>query len=258
MEKSSCMDMDIEDWELLQVPNATAFEFGLDTGKDLPLSETNFGGAAAFVDSHYFFLPSKNQELRVENSTPAKAAREEEEEEEEELEPLVEFKDIGVDHYSLPELGSRENIVASPISSGDDEDDGKYSLSRRSRREEGTDDDEEEEEGCVDDDAEEKPCRRWRLVGGTVAGALCSIAAAVICVVALGGRRQPNYQTRSRSQRLPFQIYADEKRIKQVMQQATRLNHTLTAARGVPTTTTRTTRADISFGGYYDGLWSEL
>ncbi|KAJ6832934.1 uncharacterized protein M6B38_342365 [Iris pallida] len=256
MEKSSCMDMDmdmdmdIEDWELLQVPNATAFEFGIDSGKDLLLSETNFGGAAAFVDSHYFVLPSKNQELGVENSTPGKAAREEEEE-------LVEFKDIGVDHYSLPELGSRENIVALPISSGDDE--------RRLRREEGMDDDdkaeeEEEEEGCVDDDAEEKPCRRWRLVGGTVAGAICSIAAAIICVVALGGRRQPNYQTRSRSQRLPFQIYADEKRIKQVMHQATRLNHALTAARGVPTTTTTTTtrRADISFGGYYDGLWSEL
>lgn len=155
----------------------------------------------------------------------------------------MEFKDIGVDHYSPPELSSTRESIMMP--------------------KEGT-----EEEGCVDDDAEEKPCRRWRLVGGTV-GALCSIglaaaaAAATICVFALGGRRQPSYQTHSQSQRLPFQIYADEKRIKQVMQQATRLNHALTAATGVPmrtaTMTTRTTRADISFGGrYYDGLRSEL
>ncbi|KAJ6837606.1 uncharacterized protein M6B38_119745 [Iris pallida] len=106
----------------------------------------------------------------------------------------------------------------------------------------------EEEEEHVDHDDKEKPCGEglglkawsWKLAGGVGA------AAAVCALAALGGRQQP-------CRRGPrFQVYADdEKRIKQAVQQATRLNHALTAVRGAPMATTR---ADISFGGYYGGL----
>lgn len=87
----------------------------------------------------------------------------------------------------------------------------------------------------------------WRLEGGV--GALCSIgvAAATFCIFILGGRQLQKHQ--NRNQKIRFQIYTDEKRIKEVVQQATRLNHAFTAVRGVPMN-----RADISFGGYYDGL----
>ncbi|KAJ6849351.1 uncharacterized protein M6B38_270180 [Iris pallida] len=105
-----------------------------------------------------------------------------------------------------------------------------------------------EEEEHVDHDDKEKPCREglglkawsWKLAGGVGA------AAAVCALAALGGRQQP-------CRRGPrFQIYTeDEKRIKQAVQQATRLNRALTAVRGAPVASTR---ADLSFGGYYDGL----
>lgn len=88
---------------------------------------------------------------------------------------------------------------------------------------------------------------RWRLVGGV--GALCSVgvAAATLCIFILGGCQLQKHQ--NRNQKIQFQIYTDEKRIKEVVQQATRLNQAFTAVRGVPMT-----RAHISFGGYYDGL----
>ncbi|KAJ0982703.1 hypothetical protein J5N97_010958 [Dioscorea zingiberensis] len=83
----------------------------------------------------------------------------------------------------------------------------------------------------------EKSCRddfgitlwRWRLTG---VGALCSIgvAAATICILLLGGRQRP--QQHLQCQRLQFQIYSDEQRIKQVVQKASRLNQALSTMRG--------------------------
>ncbi|XP_020080334.1 uncharacterized protein LOC109704000 [Ananas comosus] len=99
---------------------------------------------------------------------------------------------------------------------------------------------------------------RWRVNG---IGALCSIgvaAAATICVFILGGKHKHQQQhqhqhqhqhQKHQQQKLQFQIYTEDKRIKQAVQQATRLNQAISAMRGAPIT-----RAHISFGGYYDGL----
>ncbi|OVA06370.1 hypothetical protein BVC80_8885g21 [Macleaya cordata] len=87
---------------------------------------------------------------------------------------------------------------------------------------------------------------RWRLTG---IGALCSIGltAATICIFILGSRQQQKYN--KQNQKIRIQIYAEDKRIKQVVHHATKLNHAISAVRGVPLT-----RAHITFGGYYDGL----
>ncbi|MQL81348.1 hypothetical protein Taro_013814 [Colocasia esculenta] len=86
---------------------------------------------------------------------------------------------------------------------------------------------------------------RWRVTG---VGALCSIgvAAATICIFILSGRQRHKHQ---QNQKLQFQICHDEKSIKQVVRQATRINQAISVVRGVPMA-----RAHISFGGYYDGL----
>ncbi|OWM78823.1 uncharacterized protein LOC116195339 [Punica granatum] len=84
---------------------------------------------------------------------------------------------------------------------------------------------------------------KWGLSG---IGALCSfgvVAAATCCILILGSRQNhPKHNVR-------FQIYADDKRIKQVVHHATKLNEAISAVRGVPVT-----GAHITFGGYYDGL----
>ncbi|CAA6659089.1 unnamed protein product [Spirodela intermedia] len=88
---------------------------------------------------------------------------------------------------------------------------------------------------------------KWKITG---AGALCSIgvAAATIFIFILSGPQRQRQQ-QQQSQKIQFQVYPDEKSIKQVVQQATRLNQAISVVRGVPVT-----RAHISFGGYYDGL----
>lgn len=84
--------------------------------------------------------------------------------------------------------------------------------------------------------------------GFTGIGALCSfgVAAATICIFVLGSQRAKESQ---QNQKLRFQIYTDDKRIKQVVHQATKLNEAISAARGVPLS-----RAHITYGGYYDGI----
>ncbi|KAK4346072.1 hypothetical protein RND71_036248 [Anisodus tanguticus] len=78
-------------------------------------------------------------------------------------------------------------------------------------------------------------------------GAICSFgvaAAATICIIFIG-----NHQKHKQNQKLRFQIFSDDKRMKQVVQHATRLNEAISAVRGVPVT-----RAHITVGGYYDAL----
>ncbi|XP_075638288.1 uncharacterized protein LOC142610369 [Castanea sativa] len=84
---------------------------------------------------------------------------------------------------------------------------------------------------------------KWSLTG---IGAICSfgVAAATICILFFGTQ-----QTNKHNQKLRFQIYTDDKRIKQVVHHATKLNEAISAVRGVPMT-----RAHITYGGYYDGL----
>uniref|UniRef100_A0A5B6ZDX5 DUF6821 domain-containing protein n=1 Tax=Davidia involucrata TaxID=16924 RepID=A0A5B6ZDX5_DAVIN len=88
---------------------------------------------------------------------------------------------------------------------------------------------------------------KWSSTG---IGAICSFgvaAAATLCIIILGSS-QRNKQLHQ-NQKLRFQIYTDDKRIKQVVHHATKLNEAISAVRGVPLT-----RAHITFGGYYDAL----
>ncbi|KAF9609182.1 hypothetical protein IFM89_013572 [Coptis chinensis] len=88
----------------------------------------------------------------------------------------------------------------------------------------------------------------WGLSG---IGALCSLgmAAATICIFILGSQQRHKHQ---QNQKLRFQIYADDnKRFKQVVHHASKLNQAILSVRGVPFN-----RAHITSGGYYvyDGL----
>lgn len=88
---------------------------------------------------------------------------------------------------------------------------------------------------------------KWSLTG---IGAICSfgVAAATICII-ISGTHHKNKQ--QQNQKLRFQIYADEKRMKEVVHQATKLNEAISSAvRGAPLTG----GARITIGGYYDGL----
>ncbi|XP_047318680.1 uncharacterized protein LOC124922006 isoform X2 [Impatiens glandulifera] len=78
-------------------------------------------------------------------------------------------------------------------------------------------------------------------------GAICSfgVAAATFCFIVLGTQQKNKKDIR-------FQIYADDKRIKQVMtQHAAKMNGAISAMRGV---SVPLARAHITVGGYYDGL----
>ncbi|GJN22951.1 hypothetical protein PR202_gb10561 [Eleusine coracana subsp. coracana] len=79
-------------------------------------------------------------------------------------------------------------------------------------------------------------------------GALCSfgVAAATFCVFLLGGKQQ---QT-SHNHKIKLQMYADDQRIQRVMQQASRLNQTMSSVMGEASSA----RASISFGGHYHGF----
>uniref|UniRef100_A0A0D9W0E1 DUF6821 domain-containing protein n=2 Tax=Leersia perrieri TaxID=77586 RepID=A0A0D9W0E1_9ORYZ len=80
-------------------------------------------------------------------------------------------------------------------------------------------------------------------------GALCSfgVAAATFCIFLLGGRQQQLHKRQN--QKTQLQIYADNERIQQVVEQASRLNQAVSTVMGGAST-----RASISFGGYYGGF----
>ncbi|VVB15028.1 unnamed protein product [Arabis nemorensis] len=84
-------------------------------------------------------------------------------------------------------------------------------------------------------------------------GAMCSFgvaaAAATICVLFLGHNNNIK-GCRNKKQILRFQIYSDDnKRMNEVVKHATKLNEAISVMKGLPVA-----RAQISFGGYYDGL----
>lgn len=88
---------------------------------------------------------------------------------------------------------------------------------------------------------------KWSLTG---IGAICSFgvaAAATICIIILGNSQQQR-KHQLNHQKLQFKIYADDKKIKEVVSQTSRLNDAMSAARGIPLA-----RAHITYGGYYDG-----
>ncbi|GAB4843730.1 hypothetical protein Ancab_013695 [Ancistrocladus abbreviatus] len=87
--------------------------------------------------------------------------------------------------------------------------------------------------------------KKWGMTG---IGAICSFgfAAATICIIVFGSHQKEKQQ---QNQKLHFQIYADDKRIKQVVQHAAKLNEAISAVRGAPLT-----RAHITVGGHFEGL----
>lgn len=82
-------------------------------------------------------------------------------------------------------------------------------------------------------------------------GALCSfgVAAATFCILLLGGKQQQQLHKRQ-GHKIQLQMYADDERIQQVVQQASRLNQTMSSVMGGASSA----RASISFGGYYQGF----
>ncbi|KAK3198096.1 hypothetical protein Dsin_021511 [Dipteronia sinensis] len=98
----------------------------------------------------------------------------------------------------------------------------------------------------MDSDANQKDFDlwKWSLTG---IGAICSfgVAAATMCIIIFGTQQRNQHNHK----KLRFQIYADDKRIKQAVQQATKMNEAISAVRGVPIT-----RAHITIGGYYDSV----
>ncbi|CAN8243991.1 unnamed protein product [Cochlearia groenlandica] len=109
------------------------------------------------------------------------------------------------------------------------------------------DDDEEEEE------EEERICGErmnlWKF-GLNGIGAICSfgVAAATICVFLLGHNNNNIKGCRNKNKILRFQIYSDDnKRKKEVVKHGSKLNEAISVMKSLPVT-----RAQISFGGYYD------
>ncbi|KAL5720486.1 hypothetical protein ACHQM5_013153 [Ranunculus cassubicifolius] len=102
-------------------------------------------------------------------------------------------------------------------------------------------------ESISKDESGKKNIWSWKLTG---IGALCSIgmAAATICIFVISSQQRHKHQ---QNQKLRFQIYTDDKRFKQVVHHATKLNQAISSVRGGAFNS-----AHITFGGYYvyDGL----
>uniref|UniRef100_A0A803MN59 DUF6821 domain-containing protein n=1 Tax=Chenopodium quinoa TaxID=63459 RepID=A0A803MN59_CHEQI len=75
-----------------------------------------------------------------------------------------------------------------------------------------------------------------------------SLNRGILPQIDVGNRHKESCNT-SKKQELHFQLYAHDKRFKQVVRQATKLNEAITVMRGAPVT-----RAHITIGGYHDGL----
>lgn len=89
----------------------------------------------------------------------------------------------------------------------------------------------------------------WKLAM-TGVGALFSFGfvAATVSLVVLGKRRKEGCNN-SKKQELHFQFYTHDKRLKQVVRRATKLNEVISVMRGAPVT-----QAHITIGGYHEGL----
>ncbi|KAJ8513001.1 hypothetical protein OPV22_003435 [Ensete ventricosum] len=161
------------------------------------------------LDANYFICPSQSFLEQQQNSEPAMEKKKSDDDDE-----AKGFKDIGV---VTPDVESQV-------------------------REEG---EEKDHAGSEIKGFGFPPPRSWRPTG---IGAFCAMrasaaaaaaAAASICIFILGCRQQQHQKPK-----IQFKIYTHEKRMKEVVQQAARLNQALSAVRGAPMT-----RAHISFGG---------
>ncbi|OEL25732.1 hypothetical protein BAE44_0013248 [Dichanthelium oligosanthes] len=194
-------------------------------------------------------------------------------------EPVVECKDIGVvpDETTKP-VPSVADLMASD---GDDEekafqnpdettkpvpsvadlmtsdgDDEEKAFQNPDAKEASDDKFAEEEEDAKKENSKARPeCVVFSVgklkVNGI--GALCSfgVAAATVCIFLIGGRLQHHHR-QQQQQKIQLQFYGDDKRIQQVVQQTSRLNQAMSSVMGAGGASTR---ANISFGGFYpDGF----
>ncbi|KAH9609271.1 hypothetical protein KSS87_023210 [Heliosperma pusillum] len=88
---------------------------------------------------------------------------------------------------------------------------------------------------------------KWAMTG---MGALVSFgfAAATVSLIVFSNNKHKDGKN-SKNQELHFQIYSHDKRFKQVVRRAKRLNEAISVMRGAPMT-----RAHITIGGYYEAL----
>ncbi|CAL5076538.1 unnamed protein product [Urochloa decumbens] len=175
-------------------------------------------------------------------------------------EPDVECKDIGV----VPDETKPVPSVADLMPSDKDEEekvfqssdvkeanDGKFAGEEEDVKEPIDDKFAEEEEDTKKENNKARPeCVVFSVgklkVNGI--GALCSfgVAAATVCIFLIGGRVQHHH--RQQQQKIQLQFYGDDK---QVVQQTSRLNQAMSSVMGAGGASTR---ANVSFGGFYDGF----
>ncbi|KAF7801475.1 uncharacterized protein G2W53_040586 [Senna tora] len=88
---------------------------------------------------------------------------------------------------------------------------------------------------------------KWSFTG---IGAICTfgVAAATICIFFLGS--QSKNKLDHQHKKIRFQIYTNDKSIKQVVEHASKFNDAISAVRGG----TSVNRAHITYSGYYDTL----
>ncbi|XP_057530374.1 uncharacterized protein LOC130808861 [Amaranthus tricolor] len=100
---------------------------------------------------------------------------------------------------------------------------------------------------CDDDKVEGLNIWKWAMTG---IGALFSFgfAAATVSFIVLGNHHKGS-SCNTNKQEIHFQIFSHDKRMKQMVHRATKLNEAITVIRGGPGT-----RAHITIGGYYEGL----
>ncbi|XP_062189854.1 uncharacterized protein LOC133892883 [Phragmites australis] len=165
--------------------------------------------------------------------------------------PVDECKDIGVVPDETKPVPSVADLM---VSDGDEEEKTFQSPDAKEADDDGPRQFAEEEEDVKKDDGVARPeCVIFSVgklkVNGI--GALCSfgVAAATVCIFLIGGRLQHHHR-QQQQQKIQLQFYGDDKRIQQVVQQTSRLNQAMSSVMGAGAST----RANISFGGFYDGF----
>ncbi|PKA57425.1 hypothetical protein AXF42_Ash013613 [Apostasia shenzhenica] len=228
--------MDLEEWELLP-DNTSILEFGLQDVQDL---------SKEIIYMDYF--------REEPNVIQPNFIHSQEEEEEEDKEEDIQFEDIGVSHvcFKIKPMEVTQ-FKPPPVTLAVELSNGCEIEESRGLEEEG--EKEKEKENNTKKPRLEKfsiSFCGWRLTGvRAVCSAGAAAAAAIFIVVMGGGRQQKLHQQQRRllhhSHILQFQIHADDKRLKQGVQQGSRLNQAVTAPAMMRP-------AKISFGGNYDGL----
>ncbi|CAN1132306.1 hypothetical protein LINPERHAP2_LOCUS6929, partial [Linum perenne] len=224
------LQMDLEEWEVLP-RDATFFDFHGDCSSN---NKNNNNKSVTLSPA------SKEQEEQVVTgsaSAPAADKSDQESVSQVFFKKETEFVDMKMDSPKSPTATSSP----SPIWESPRFDSGKFSFAGDGEIK----DDDDDEAGKEEDGDGGLNLWKWSLHG---IGAICSFgfAAATVCII-IFGNHQRNKQLQQKQ--LRFQIYADDKRVKQVVQHATRFNDAMSAVRGVPIA-----RAQVTFGGYYDAI----